>query len=466
MLSLFSALFIFFILNISVTAADNKTSVKIEVHRDQSASAAANASTPIINAERNEAQASASSSGGESSQCKAYGRPSFSKSSSVTRIQTSEQNRLILNLESDSYANGGHYRTCPGGCILGNCVGNHGNDTTANSSSRTAATARISIENPPKKFSYEVHAVIAIEGGSVSLSVVTPDGKPVEAIDGRPGYYSITEKVPSLLVRTSASTAAQNNGGCCSQAEAARGTVTIDVDPAPQLDTIAKLEPFIVNGKPTTGYPYVVGIGYKGLLHCSGTFVGKRTIVTAAHCIYGYENQIQEGHFDVRFGNNFYLSEDKFKISNLAYPEGEGGIKFNPSTFEDDIAVLYLDREPSSIAAKFLASDPTWDNIVDSQLPINIVGFGFNMIDGGRVGLGVKREASIKINSVSNRTIYFENQNANTCNGDSGGSSFVEAVTGTALFFAAVTSGGDNDCTRGRNMRLDAFQGWLSPRIQ
>jgi len=50
--------------------------------------------------------------------------------------------------------------------------------------------------------------------------------------------------------------------------------------------------------------------------------------------------------------------------------------------------------------------------------------------------------------------------------GDSGGPTFIEAPDGQQLLFAAVTSGGDEHCTSGVNIRSDAYKSWIDPRIQ
>jgi hypothetical protein len=42
----------------------------------------------------------------------------------------------------------------------------------------------------------------------------------------------------------------------------------------------------IVNGKPYTGHPSVGMVRDEGGGFCTGTLVGKRTVVSAAHCVF------------------------------------------------------------------------------------------------------------------------------------------------------------------------------------
>jgi hypothetical protein len=108
----------------------------------------------------------------------------------------------------------------------------------------------------------------------------------------------------------------------------------------------------------------------------------------------------------------------------------------------------------------------TYLRLLDADAEGADFGFGFNVINKGKVGLGFKREAAISIARFENRKIFFGAQVANTCKGDSGGPLFVETPDGKTMLLAGVTSGGDANCTYGVDTRFDAFASWIKTRIQ
>jgi hypothetical protein len=104
----------------------------------------------------------------------------------------------------------------------------------------------------------------------------------------------------------------------------------------------------------------------------------------------------------------------------------------------------------------------TPDTVFDCNLRDVAILIVHGRIRGGRF----KREAVIFIDELRNRSIIFETAEANTCMGDSGGPTFIESSDGDQRFAVAITSGGDNNCTRGVNIRSDAYKSWIEPRIE
>lgn len=451
----------------SAYPASAETLVRLVASRDHTVSLSANNSSPPSIWTKDDQAATSQAAGTESSQCEAYGRSSFSRAAAHTKIVNQSHSNIQLAVFTEAYAAGGHFRTC-GTCLAGKCTVIKGNDTSATSEAETTTTVTVSLQTPPRRYSYEVEASLLSTTGSVSIRAFRPNGESVAELANRPGIYPLSDRIPVIVIKVTGSSKASNGGGCCNSGNIRSiGDVRVSVEPAALIDASAKLEPFIVGGVQTTGHINAAGVGYKGKMHCSGTLVGKTTVVTAAHCIFNYLQAIQDGHFDVRFGTNFFSPSQNIKVVAAEIPDKAGeAVLFNPQTLEDDIGVLYLASEPGGVSLASINEDPTIiQYAVRDKASVIIVGFGFNSIDGSLIGAGIKREAAIIVDEATNRLIKFQKQGANTCRGDSGGPTFME-VAGTQLRLIAITSGGDGDCTRGVNSRTDAYAAWLLPRLK
>lgn len=209
--------------------------------------------------------------------------------------------------------------------------------------------------------------------------------------------------------------------------------------------------PRIVNGTPTAAHPSVGALlfyadplrtKFDGL--CSGTLVGCRTFVTAAHCV--CTDVAEDAAACARLGlvdaatMQVYLEHAGFfdVDSVVIHPEyafAEAG----------DIAVLKLGRAPTGVA-------PSPINTSQRPLPGTrgtLVGFGRT---GGRErdedDSGLKREGPVttapcdsEVPDATHICWRFLGEGSSTCSGDSGGPLFVGGLGGAVL--AGVTSGGN-----------------------
>jgi secreted trypsin-like serine protease len=206
----------------------------------------------------------------------------------------------------------------------------------------------------------------------------------------------------------------------------------------------------IVNGDLTSAWPTT-----GALLHnpsgaidpdsasawCSGTMIGCRTFLTAAHCV---EDSLRANRYLVFLQHGGFFTVDSITM----HPSYSSG-----SWPEADVAVVHLSDPVEGIRPTPInTTDPT------SFIPHEgtIVGFGRSgATDGGddyglkRVGL-VDTQSCVPENGVGNNELICwafpggtRGEESNTCNGDSGGPLFMNL--GSGLTVAGITSGGSSD---------------------
>jgi hypothetical protein len=227
----------------------------------------------------------------------------------------------------------------------------------------------------------------------------------------------------------------------------------------------------IVSGVETLAYPSVGALLYlrSGAFRseCSGTLIGCSTFITAAHCF-----------FD-DLGNREPKQRYRVFLQNAGIFE-VAGYDIHPSyvhkQYPSDIAIVRLSQ-----AVKGIEPSRLYRTKVAIDTPAKIVGFG--KTDAEHFNGGVKRTGPIKVKScaVHNPPLdddYFVcwlpdvfNEQAGTCNADSGGPLFI----GDPPTLAAITTGGYRfdynnseryDCRQGdmpynANLTLPAHRDWI-----
>ncbi|MCA9664314.1 MAG: trypsin-like serine protease [Myxococcales bacterium] len=180
---------------------------------------------------------------------------------------------------------------------------------------------------------------------------------------------------------------------------------------------------------------------------CTATLIGKRTVLTAAHCI-------EPGKPHV------------FKLEGQSYPAASV-IRHemwdpNINTFPNDVAVIILATAPPNIDPAIITKRPP---AVGQEL--TLVGYGATSETAGDVGQ--KRIATNKIATITAARFSFTGTGGgigNTCIGDSGGPAF--STFGGQEELVGVTSAGTVGACgqRGWDSRVDVYHSWIVQNAQ
>lgn len=202
---------------------------------------------------------------------------------------------------------------------------------------------------------------------------------------------------------------------------------------------------------------------------CSGTLIGCRTFVTAAHCVCGDTETAAtcglSGAVAPERLRVFFQQAGLVQVAAIAvnpdFEFGEGG----------DIAVVQLAEPVVGIVATAINTVGKPD--IDTEG--TIVGFGRTINDSTLLSdAGIKREGKVTV-ADCNRVVpnrahvcwQFLGTQSSTCSGDSGGPLFIDFGDGPLL--AGVTSGGMNGTCEAPDRSFDTnvflYADWLTQQI-
>ena len=207
----------------------------------------------------------------------------------------------------------------------------------------------------------------------------------------------------------------------------------------------------IVGGIPEPGYYSVPMMTFPAGNSCSGTMIGERTVLTAAHCVYRTLEVGGTGG-EAYFGQTQESAEETVGIAQLAVHPA-----YHPDDpFNYDVALVRLAYAPTGAPPMPMHTAPVPNSWLGSD--VKAVGFGYSDPDV-LVG-GVKHSVELTIDGITPIHIGYGNEFANTCFGDSGGPLFME-IDGVEMILG-TTSFGRGRCTgMSHAVRTDVYLDWV-----
>jgi MYXO-CTERM domain-containing protein len=220
----------------------------------------------------------------------------------------------------------------------------------------------------------------------------------------------------------------------------------------------------IVGGTIATGDPAVAAVLIQmpdgtTVAICTGTLISPRVVLTAAHCVSINDPKIPGAAAkQVFFGSS--VESRPIALIDVEKSTFHTGYDENRLDAGNDIALLLLEHAPTGITPL-----PINRQSMASQIGATTRLVGFGITQGGLHDDGTKRQVTTTIGDVDERLLWVLDGTRNTCNGDSGGPSFV--TVGGREVIAGVTSFGDTDCIEaGAYTRVDLFaSAWIDPWV-
>jgi len=226
----------------------------------------------------------------------------------------------------------------------------------------------------------------------------------------------------------------------------------------------------IIGGQPAGAWEYSAtgGLVLGGQIFCTGTLVGPRAVLTAAHCIDPEELDGQVPGFTLLRDEAEItvedLSGDVYDGQNVFMHPG-----YNPNAMDtspglvSDIGILLLRREVEGVAPELLLTRNEASAALSLGDELTILGYGFT--DTALTRAGIKFKATTPLVYIGPFEIQMsEPGDPQPCYGDSGGPVFVTLASGERRIAGVISRGPGEEggCDDGAiATRADPFKEWV-----
>jgi secreted trypsin-like serine protease len=183
---------------------------------------------------------------------------------------------------------------------------------------------------------------------------------------------------------------------------------------------------------------------------CSGTLVGARTVLTAAHCLFDRtDRRLRAPQLAFGIGASVFAVVRSSVLGT--YAPGSAGPW-------DDAAVLGLEAAPNVEPIPVATSAPGEGSAA------RVVGFGVTRATGPQQGTGggVRRRTTIRLDAVTERELRYLSDAGGACYGDSGGPLLARSEAGRWQVVGVTSRGRGVYCDQ-ENIatRIDALRSWI-----
>ncbi|MBP9708457.1 MAG: trypsin-like serine protease [Oligoflexales bacterium] len=174
-------------------------------------------------------------------------------------------------------------------------------------------------------------------------------------------------------------------------------------------------------------------------MYCSGTAVSPELVITAAHCIQGFNASSIKVYVGDGGNNGKIKGQHSVKVAKVN-PQWRGNGEY-------DVGYLIL-SQPLDLAEKdfipILLDRNEIQELVQIDKPSFLVGFGIRSqwFLGLFAKMGEKYEVTTPITKVTNTEVHIGGDGKDSCQGDSGGPAYGQLANGEWRVYGVVSRGG------------------------